>query len=256
MQTISKAIRIRYPRTSRGGARGTLGAAGRELHDRIENLARDSRKTGILAGIAAAVFVVLTITAVTNAAALLPFDEAMQRSIMGIREPWLNRSMIVFTFLGTRWVIVGSALVMAVWAWKTGRQRLLVTVILLAVAINPLIEHTMKELVDRPRPDLDRLLPGRGPSFPSGHVLASTSFYGMLPVLIWKTSRKVWLRLATASGALVLSLGMAFSRVYLDVHWTVDASAGFILGFVLVVITAQLHRWTERRTTLGEARTR
>ncbi len=96
-------------------------------------------------------------------------------------------------------MIVGSAVVLAVWAWKTGRQRLLVTFIVLAVAINPLIEHTLKELVGRPRPDLNRLLPGRGPSFPSGHVFASTAFYGMLLVLVWKTIRKVWLRLATAT---------------------------------------------------------
>jgi undecaprenyl-diphosphatase len=225
----------------------TRRGSARRIHDWIDGLARSPRKTATIAAMATALFATLAVTAATNTAALLPFDQAVQAWIMGIREPWLNRFMIAFTFLGTRWVIVGLALILAGWSWKTGRQRMLVTFIIVAMAVNPLIEHTLKEIVGRPRPDLDRLLRGRGPSFPSGHVLASTAFYGMLPLLVWKSSTKVWTRLLAASGAVVMSVGMAFSRVYLDVHWSVDATAGFILGTVMVIVTGRLHHWAEHR---------
>ena len=57
-------------------------------------------------------------------------------------------------------------------------------------------------------------------------MLASVGFYGMLPLLVAETSRRVWLRRSVLVGAVAMSAGMVFSRVYLDVHWTVDATAG------------------------------
>ena len=61
-----------------------------------------------------------------------------------------------------------------------------------AVLLNPLFEVGFKELVDRVRPSLDQLVSGNGPSFPSGHVLASVGFYGLLPFLTLKCSDRLF----------------------------------------------------------------
>src|SRR3546814_4403162 len=59
--------------------------------------------------------------------------------------------------------------------------RPLAWTLLAATAARPLLEWTLKELVDRPRPNIDRLVAGNGPSFPSGHVMAAIAIWGLLP---------------------------------------------------------------------------
>ena len=107
-------------------------------------------------------------------------------------------------------------------------------IIVAAVLMNPVFEVLYKELVDRARPDVAQLVPGNGPSFPSGHVLASAGFYGLIPFFAWEVVKVRWVRSAVTMASLFLIVSIAISRVYLDVHWTTDAVAGLLLGAVLV----------------------
>ena len=89
-----------------------------------------------------------------------------------------------------------------------------------------LLTFALKELTDRPRPfevlaEADPLLGGTGGnSFPSGH--ASTSFAGAV-VLAYLVRRAV-------PALLVLAALVAFSRVYVGVHYPLDVVAGALLG--------------------------
>ena len=102
--------------------------------------------------------------------------------------------------------------------------------ILIATFSRPLLEFTLKAIVDRDRPDLERLVNGTGPSFPSGHVMAAAALVGTGPAgrhavhpqpadLVGDDDRV---------GALILAIGA--SRTYLGVHWLSDVVAGFIVG--------------------------
>jgi len=73
----------------------------------------------------------------------------------------------------------------------------------------------------------------------------------MLPFIVWESTRRRWLRTGALVGAAFMGVGMAFSRVYLDVHWTVDATAGLILGLVLVICTYRTYRWLDGRRSRG-----
>jgi undecaprenyl-diphosphatase len=84
--------------------------------------------------------------------------------------------------------------------------------------------YGIKLLVDRPRPGLDPLvrLP-TDPSFPSGH--AATSFAGATMLSAFAPRyRWVFFTLATL---------IAFSRIYVGVHWPIDVVAGAVLGAAL-----------------------
>jgi hypothetical protein len=107
-------------------------------------------------------------------------------------------------------------------------------VLVVAVMLNPAIEIGLKELIGRARPDLARLLPGRGPSFPSGHVLASVGFYGLIPFLAWESTARYWIRRVAFFGAFAVIMSVSVSRVYLDVHWASDVVGGLMLGTVIV----------------------
>jgi len=154
--------------------------------DRILALVRDNRRARLLVYVCVATFLVLALAAISQEKLLLKVDTAVQEGTMEVRTGWLNTTMVMLTELGTRYVIGVLAVGLAIWARVTKRCTTTLVVIIAAVAINPVFEVLFKELVGRIRPNLDQLLPGNGPSFPSGHVLASVGFYGIIPLVVWE----------------------------------------------------------------------
>ncbi len=134
----------------------------------------------------------------------------------------LARSLAV---VGSAWVTVTLALVVALVLWRTkARTRLRVW----ATALIPSYAVTLtgKVLYARPRPD-DRLLEVPTASFPSAHA-TDAAVLALALVLIFVPPgprRRGWIVLAVAWALL-----MAWSRTYLRVHWLSDVSAGFLWG--------------------------
>lgn len=223
------------------------------LHDfpgHFVDLFRSHRKALVLVSVAMAAFLGLAATAVLNEGSLLRFDVAVQHALMSVRTGWLDTSMVWLTFLGTRYVIGAAMLGLVGWSLITKRHQTFVMVLAGAVLLNPVFEVGFKELVDRVRPSLNQLVPGNGPSFPSGHVLASVGFYGLVPFLTWEMTRNAWARLAAVIGSLLVIGAVTISRPYLNVHWTTDATAGVLLGTVLVAATYHVFLQFQRPTHL------
>ena len=92
--------------------------------------------------------------------------------------------------------------------------------------LTPLISSVFKALVDRPRPP-DGLLHPVDSSFPSGHAAFAGATL-LATVLLFTTverrHQRWWWLAATGT------LGMAWSRTYLQVHWLLDVLAGSLLG--------------------------
>jgi undecaprenyl-diphosphatase len=103
-------------------------------------------------------------------------------------------------------------------------------IILVATAGRPFLELGLKLLVDRQRPGTSQLVRGRGPSFPSGHVMASVVLWGLVPavVALYTHRRAVWWAVVGLMAMLVVAI--AACRVYLGVHWFTDACAGLVVG--------------------------
>lgn len=105
----------------------------------------------------------------------------------------------------------------------------------LAVGLGELIAaHGLKEWVGRPRPprvlnaDAVRLLVGLGShaSFPSSHAV--NTFAVMTAVALGYPRWRCW---ALGYAALI-----AYSRVYVGVHWPSDVLFGMVLGMVLAFL--------------------
>jgi len=239
----AQVVRFADPMTEvRKGARGPIGFFLHDLPHRLVNLFYRPRSVKRLVTIALTAFFSLAVLAVYAEPFLLSLDTRVEATVIGARTQWWNQAMVLITFLGTRYAIAGLGLAFSLWVWKSGRCRKTMWVLMIAIALNPVFEIFFKQLVGRVRPQAAQLLPGNGPSFPSGHVLAAVGFYGLLALIAWRGVPHYWWRRLAFFGLGAIALVVSASRIYLDVHWTTDVLAGMLLGITLVAASYQFLR--------------
>lgn len=179
--------------------------------------------------------IMVAVLAVGATAGWLVWDEPITSWVVDARTSELNAMFRRISFLGSTRVIVGVTLLTAALSWRRC-PRLAIAIVLVALA-RPLAEAGLKELVSRDRPAGDRLVRGRGYSFPSGHPLATAASWGMLPLVVALYTRRRVLWWAVAIGVWTLAVFVAVSRVWLGVHWTSDVVAGLALAVLGVALT-------------------
>jgi undecaprenyl-diphosphatase len=183
--------------------------------------------------VASIMFSLLAVLATANA---LAWDRPITDWVVNSRTPMLDGFFRRVSFLGsTRVVLVVAAL--AALASFRRCPRLAMAIVVIALA-RPLIEFGLKDLIGRDRPVGDQLVRGRGPSFPSGHPLATAASWGLLPLVValYTGRRLLWWTVAVS--VWVLAVLVAISRVWLGVHWTSDVVASLALA-VLGVFGAE-----------------
>lgn len=137
----------------------------------------------------------------------------------------------------------GIAFLSLLLAWHLWRRQAHYWMLTLVLAVPPgmLLNVLLKHNYQRARPSFDTpLLTVPSYSFPSGHALAATVFYGVLACYLWTRAESAPQRLAVALGALLMVALVAFSRLYLGVHYLTDVMAGVAegLGWLAVCVTA------------------
>lgn len=96
----------------------------------------------------------------------------------------------------------------------------------------------------RPRPDLvAHIVETTSMSFPSGHAMLSAATYLTLGALIARTQPKRRLRGYVIGVALMLTVLIGISRVYLGVHWPTDVLAGWCLGAAWALACWSVATW-------------
>lgn len=195
----------------------------------------------LLLALGALFLALATGAAVEGGLVLLTWDLPIQRWVEAHRTPALDQVFLTFSRAGATVTVLLLGTLAAAVTWR--RCRAVGTVLLLATFSRPLIEFTLKLVVDRPRPDLERLVVGTGPSFPSGHVMAAVALWGLLPLIVSLYTRRRALWWASVVVAGVMVFGIAASRVYLGVHWFSDVTGGLVAGtFFLLGVEAVLVR--------------
>jgi undecaprenyl-diphosphatase len=119
-------------------------------------------------------------------------------------------------------------------------------------------QAVMKQVFTRDRPTVvERLVSVDGYSYPSGHSLAATSFYLLLVFITWRHyPSKVDRAVILFGGAMIIG-AVAFSRVYLGVHYPSDVLSGMFLGTAWVcLLTAFFSRAQRRKSALAPSRSR
>ena len=168
---------------------------------------------------------------------LLLWDEPIQRAVEARRNPTLDQVFLGLSRLGSTVPVMVLGTSIGLLTWR--RCRAVGIAVLVATFSRPLLESAIKLLVNRDRPDFERMVPGVGYSFPSGHVMAAVALWGLVPLVVSLYTHRRWVWWLSVVVSWGLILGIAASRVYLGVHWFTDVSAGFIVGtfFLLGVDT-------------------
>ena len=149
---------------------------------------------------------------------------------------WLGNTGLIFIIWGVALLALGR------WQRNVGFQ-ILMALVLSAILCNLIL----KNAVGRIRPfDLNTAVsllipPPDDPSFPSGH--SSAAFATAVVLLLTKTKGR-WV-------ALVLAFVMAFSRLYLYVHFPTDVLCGILLGSLCGWLAVHIWRRYLRGTALG-----
>jgi undecaprenyl-diphosphatase len=180
------------------------------------------------------VVVVLGAVAAVHRGGLLVWDKPITDAFVALRSPWIDRAALWASRLGSTPVVLAAGA--AGVALAARRCHSVAIVMLVTVAARPPVEWLLKELVGRPRPAGARLVVGTGFSYPSGHVLAAAATWGFVPVIagLYVHRRWVWWALTTLAWSVIALV--AWSRVWLGVHWTSDVVGG--LAIALIALSA------------------
>lgn len=151
----------------------------------------------------------------TNASTGLDWLAAVARDITALGSPTVlglvSLAVVLFLLLEKRW-------------WSA----LFVTISSLSGTLLTLL---LKSFVSRPRPTLfphgDLVATS---SFPSGHAMISAVVYLTLGAMLSRVAPSTFSKLYILGVALLLTIFIGVSRVYLGVHWPTDVLAGWIGG--------------------------
>jgi membrane-associated phospholipid phosphatase len=144
-----------------------------------------------------------------------------------LRTDMLTPFMKIVTFLGNGgwfWILCAVVLLAVPKTRKTGYAAVLS--LIFGVIVTNLL---LKNIVARPRPfaEIEALIPLIAKptdfSFPSGHTTAS---FAVALVMLRMLPKKIGIP------AVVLAALVAFSRLYLGVHYPTDVLAGFVVALV------------------------
>lgn len=153
-------------------------------------------------------------------------------ALAGMRTPILTAIFSALTYLGHEMGFLFVAMVLLWCVNKKYGYRLLIIFL-----IGTFLQQILKAIFMIPRPwildpsfqAVESAIPAAtGFSFPSGHTTTACLALGGLAIYL----KKNWAYIAAA----VLTLLVAFSRMYLGVHTLLDVGVGLLIGVVMLLV--------------------
>jgi membrane-associated phospholipid phosphatase len=182
--------------------------------------------------------------AVTDHDGVSGIDRPLLDAIIAVRSPGLDAFVTGFTDLaGTVGMPVIAVLTLLVLSIR--RRSWTPVVLIVAAGLGSLLMTVAgKLLIGRDRPPIIDAVPPYevSASFPSGHTLNAVAILGIIAYLLVLRRHSAWARAAIIAAAVVVSVLVAASRVYLGHHWVTDVIAGWLLGAAWLALVITAHR--------------
>ena len=177
------------------------------------------------------------VIAATAIAISFHFDDAVRDFMSDHQNPAVRNFMRYVSLLGDWPTHAAAGLVLLGLAWRRGNQQWtrIFLAMLLAMMLTGVAGTVIKRAVPRARPSVHAETRWGGPrfstkyhSFPSGHVGASTAFFGVLII----ARRRVGLL------CLPIPILIGISRMYLGAHHLSDVICAALLGMLCALVVA------------------
>jgi membrane-associated phospholipid phosphatase len=165
------------------------------------------------------------------------FDDTVREFIAQHQSPAMRNFMRNVSLYGD-WpshVALGLLLLGIAWRRQSKKWMRIFLSMLVAMAIAGVAGTVIKRAIPRARPSVKSELRWGGPrfstkyhAFPSGHVVASTAFFGVL----------IFARRRIGLACLPIPILIGFSRMYLGAHYLSDVVCAAVLGiFCALLVT-------------------
>ncbi|CEF49202.1 unnamed protein product [uncultured bacterium] len=159
------------------------------------------------------------------------FDDTVRDFIAQHQNPMMRNFMRNVSFYGD-WpshLALGLVLLGVAWRRQSKKWMRIFLSMLVAMAIAGVAGTVIKRTIPRARPSVKSELRWGGPrfstkyhAFPSGHVAASTAFFGVL----------IFARRRVGLVCLPIPILIGFSRMYLGAHYLSDVVCAAVLGII------------------------
>lgn len=174
---------------------------------------------------------------------LQSIDRSVSLFFSGTDCPAIDFLMVLFSTvaeLGAIYIVIAACL------FFIRKDRKQAVVILVSLLLSVVFCHILKDVFDRTRPfielGIDILVPPpRGSSFPSAH---SSTAFSFAAVMFWFYRKNAPL---FAYGSVFLAAAVAFSRIWLCVHYVSDVVVGSVFGIAVGILTVYLCDVVQKR---------
>ncbi|MBD0279310.1 MAG: phosphatase PAP2 family protein [Flavisolibacter sp.] len=175
------------------------------------------------------------------------WDYVVFQKLAAITHPSVTRIMLFITFFGSVYFLL-PAYILLVGFFLFFKKRRKLSLDVAAVGItSSILLFSLKDLFHRQRPMHPLVSKVHGFSFPSGHSFSSFTFSGLLIYILWNLEiSPVWRWISTILSFLFACI-IAFSRVYLHVHFASDVIAGFCLCIIWLSLSFWLIKKFSRK---------
>jgi membrane-associated phospholipid phosphatase len=160
----------------------------------------------------------------------LPGEDQINRDVRAAVGAGWDGVTHWWSMIGNTEIIIGTCVVAVAILWWRTRQWWLALVPALAISLQATVFVIAANLVDRSRPEVERLDPAPPTSsYPSGHTGAAFALY-LTFALLAQRIRMPWLRWVVTVACVVIPFLVAYARVYRGMHHLLDVVVGMING--------------------------
>lgn len=209
-----------------------------------------STRIGLIIGMVALlvnVLMIVQLSATLIREEFFSFDKAVISTVRSFSSDSMDVVMVFITELGSSFTLGTLLLVGMILLFLKRKDKLASLFFFLVVAGGGLVNSLLKNLFERERPNVNRLIEIDGFSFPSGHSMGSMLFYGFLVYLLFRSKQRMQRKIGLGILLCIIILLIGISRIYLGVHYPSDVLAGFIAGFIwlsiCIIVLEAAYKW-------------
>ncbi len=207
------------------------------------------RAWALRAYLAIAIVAFVMLVVIASGLSYFPLDPIVTHSIQAIQSPSFFAIMWAISAIGfapQTFVITGAIILLL---FLSGLRWEAIAAFIAGVGASS-VGLLVKFIVHRARPAADLVLVFREPdsySFPSGHVLFYTAFFGFLLFLSYTLLKPSFIRglLIVILAGLIILVGP--SRIYLGGHWASDVIGEYLFGSLWLTLSIYIYRWGKPR---------
>lgn len=134
-------------------------------------------------------------------------------------------------------IYLNNAVIIRNLGYTKKQEELKVILLVFASIITAITIKLLKNLFQVERP-ISTLIQETGYALPSGHTTFAVVFFGLMTYMFAKPKYKIP---ATIISVILVAI-IAFTRIYLQVHWLTDIIAGLILGGTILTLSILINK--------------